>query len=181
MNRVLLARTAGVFYLIDILLGGASASLGSDGSLASTVSLAAAACYAVVTVLLYLLFAPVNRTMSLVAMCFSLIGCGYGVMVTFGFDPLHVSNLVFFGVYCLLIGYLIIRAPFMPSWLGFVMLVAGCGWLTFGVPAVGERLAPYNFAPGVIGESLLTLWLLIKGAATGSAAQRQQLSVGSPR
>jgi hypothetical protein len=37
------------------------------------------------------------------------------------------------------------------------------GWLTFLSPALANRLAPYNLIPGVIGETLLTLWLIVRG------------------
>ncbi len=39
-------------------------------------------------------------------------------------------------------------------------MIGGLGWLTFGYPALGRALSPYNYAPGIIGEGALTLWLL---------------------
>jgi len=46
--------------------------------------------------------------------------------------------LVFFGVYCLLIGYLIFRSAFLPRILGVLMGFAGLGWLTFLSPNSGR-------------------------------------------
>jgi hypothetical protein len=43
------------------------------------------------------------------------------------------------------------------------MAIGGLGWLTFARPALAGSLAPWNMLPGVIGETALTLWLLIKG------------------
>ena len=47
--------------------------------------------------------------------------------------------------------------------LGALMVFAGLGWLTFLSPALANRLSPYNFAPGLLGEGALTLWLLARG------------------
>lgn len=72
-------------------------------------------------------------------------------------------GLVFFGFYCLAIGYLIFRSKFLPSVLGVLMAFAGLGWLTFLSPPLASSLSPYVLAPGIIGEGALTLWLLAMG------------------
>jgi len=72
-------------------------------------------------------------------------------------------GLVFFGFYCLLIGWLIIRSTFLPRIVGVGMVIAGLGWLTFLSPPLATSLFPYNLIPGIVGEGLLTLWLLIAG------------------
>jgi hypothetical protein len=48
--------------------------------------------------------------------------------------PYKISSLVFFGPYCLLIGYLIFRSTFLPRILGVLMALAGLGWLIFLSP-----------------------------------------------
>ena len=70
---------------------------------------------------------------------------------------------MFFGVYCLLIGILILKSTFLPRFLGVLMAFGGLGWLTFASPSLAATLSPYNLAPGIIGELTLTLWLLVKG------------------
>ena len=70
---------------------------------------------------------------------------------------------MFFGLYCVLIGPLILRSTFLPRILGVLMAVGGAGWLTFLSPSLGGYLFPYNVVPGVVGEVSLTLWLLVKG------------------
>jgi hypothetical protein len=72
-------------------------------------------------------------------------------------------GLVFFGLHCLGVGYLILRSTFLPRLIGALMLFAGLGWLTFLSPPLANSLAPYNMMPGGIGELSLTLWLLIRG------------------
>lgn len=74
-----------------------------------------------------------------------------------------------FGVYCLLIGYLIVRSTFLPRILGVLMAFASLGWLTFLSPSLAHSLYPYNLTPGIIGEGALTLWLLMVGVTVPRA------------
>jgi len=129
-------------------------------------SLAASACYVVVTLLFYSLFKPVDRSLSLIAAVFSLVGCAMGVLSVFHLLPSpinSINSLVLFGCYCLLIGYLIFRSTFLPRILGVLMAFGGLGWLTFASATLANSLTPYNLAPGIIGEGALTVWLLAKG------------------
>jgi Domain of unknown function (DUF4386) len=70
---------------------------------------------------------------------------------------------VFFGIYCVLIGYLIFKSTFLPRILGALMALAGLGWLTFLSPPFANRLSPYNLLLGFVAELLLMLWLLVIG------------------
>ncbi len=70
---------------------------------------------------------------------------------------------VFFGVYCILIGYLIFRSAFLPRILGVLMALAGLGWLTFLSPPLASHLSPYNLVFGFLAELALCLWLLVVG------------------
>jgi Domain of unknown function (DUF4386) len=74
--------------------------------------------------------------------------------------------LVFFGVYCLLIGCLILRSIFLPRFLGVLMVLAGLGWLLFLYPPLAGRLFAYIAIIGIIAEALLMLWLLVMGVNT---------------
>lgn len=161
------ARVAGVFYLLTILTG-AMAAIASGGLVVyrDGLSLAATACYIVVTLLFYPLFKPVDSSLSLIAAVFSLVGCALSAIAVFGAVPSSIRSvnpLVLFGVYCLLIGYLIFRSTFLPRVLGVLMAFGGLGWLTFVSPDLADYLSPYNLAPGILGEGALTVWLLAKG------------------
>jgi len=79
------------------------------------------------------------------------------------YNQAYGIGLVFFGFYCLLIGYLIYRSTFLPRVLGVLMMIGGLGWLTFLWPPLSHSLYPYILLPGVLGEGSLTLWLLIAG------------------
>ena len=71
--------------------------------------------------------------------------------------------LVLFGLYDLLIGYLIFKSRFLPQMLGVLMALAGLGWVTFLSPPLANHLSPYNLVLGLLAELLLMLWLLVKG------------------
>ncbi len=156
--------------------------------------------YIALVALFYVLFKPVNRTVSLVAAFFGVVGCAIqaggsafqfftlanlgdgGTVSVFSSDELsgravgmlflklthQVGNvaLVFFGVYCLLIGCLILRSTFLPRFLGVLMVLAGLGWLIFLYPPLAERLFAYIAIVGVTAEVLLMLWLFVMGVNT---------------
>lgn len=155
------ARIAGVFYLLNIVTG--ALALFVSGRLGLAANLIAAACYIAVTLLFYDIFKPVNRSLSLLAALFSLAGCALGALGPFHLTPPGINNLVLFGFYCLLIGYLIFRSTFLPRTLGVLMAIGGLGWLTFLSPPLANYLSPYNLAPGILGEGALTLWILAVG------------------
>src|SRR5215472_6241258 len=105
------ARLAGLFYLLTFITGGLA--MVTSGRVGLLIGLCAGASYLVVTVLLYQLFKPVDRTVSFIAAVVSLIGIAAGPSP---WKP--VNPLVFFGIYCLLLGYLVIKSRFLPSALG---------------------------------------------------------------
>jgi len=157
--------------------------------------LIATVCYVAVTALFYELFKPVNRSLSLVAAFFSLVGCAILAFASlFQLAPLVVLGggqylsvfkveqlralaslflelyglsvsicFVFFGAYCLLIGYLIFKSSFLPRVLGVLVALAGLGWLTFLFPPLANYLSPYNLIFGFLAEVTLMLWLLVMG------------------
>lgn len=153
------ARIAGLFYLLTIVTGSLALAIVSGRSLVLSLS---TLCYVVVTWLFYDLFKPVNSRLSLVAAGFSLVGCALGILGAFQLVAGQI-NLGFFGVYCIAIGYLILRSTFLPRTLGVLMIIGGLSWSTFFVPALARELAPFNMLPGVFGEASLTVWLLGAG------------------
>jgi hypothetical protein len=123
------ARITGVIYLLYFLTAvSAEAVVGHGRPVAyDAVSLIANAFYVAVTLLFYSMFKPVNRGLSALAALLSLAGCAKEVLRLFNLAPLKVNTLVFFGPYCLLLGYLIFRSTFLPRILGVVMALAGLG------------------------------------------------------
>src|SRR6266403_4248561 len=125
------ARIAGGVYLLVFVTG--ALALVVRGGAGSAAGLIAGLLYVAVTWLFYDLFKPVNKRLSLLAASVSLFGIAVGPV-------LKVNPLPFFGIYCLLIGYLIFRSTFLPRALGALMAFASVGWLTFLSPALATSL-----------------------------------------
>jgi hypothetical protein len=71
--------------------------------------------------------------------------------------------LVFFGLWCFLIGYLIFRSTFLPRILGVLLAIAGLGWMTYLHPPLAYHLWPFIAAASAISEIPLELWLIVMG------------------
>jgi hypothetical protein len=52
------------------------------------------------------------------------------------------AYLVFFGVWCVVAGYLIFRSRFLPRVLGLLLALAGLAWMTYLSPPFGNKLFP---------------------------------------
>jgi len=72
-------------------------------------------------------------------------------------------GLVFFALWCVLIGYLILRSTFLPRIIGALEVLAGLGYLTLLWQPLAHYLYPYNLALAGPGEISLLTWLLVKG------------------
>jgi uncharacterized protein DUF4386 len=157
------ARLTGGLYLLYFLtaVGAGFASRGRP-LVHNTVDLVAHALYCAVTLLFYFMFKPVNRNLSLLAALFSLVGCANDVLRLFNLIPYKINSLAFFGPYCLLIGYLILRSTFLPRTLGVLMVLAGAGWLLLLAP-FAVFLSTYLKVLGFVAEASLMLWLLVAG------------------
>jgi Domain of unknown function (DUF4386) len=73
-------------------------------------------------------------------------------------------DLVFFGLWCVLTGYLIFRSTFLPRILGVLLTISGLGFLTYLYPPLAYRLFfPYIAIASALGEIPLELWLIVMG------------------
>ena len=84
------------------------------------------------------------------------------MFITLNVQATYIS-LVFFGLFNLLIGYLIFKSTFLPRILGVLMALSGLGWLTFLSPSLANYLLAHIEILGIIAEASLMLWLLAKG------------------
>lgn len=73
------------------------------------------------------------------------------------------TYLVFFGIWCVLAGYLIFRSTFMPRILGVLLAIDGVGWALYLVPPLARHLFPFIATASAIAEIPLQLWLLVMG------------------
>jgi hypothetical protein len=158
--------------------------------------LAMLCCYVAVTTMFYTVFRQVDRQLSLMAAGFSMIGIAVlaangilhaaplvllsgaagGAVQLEGFAlfalKLHsdgyVISLVFFGIYCLLLGYLIFVSGFLPRTVGLLMMIGGICHLINNfayilAPEVAHQLPSLMRYPPLIGEAALSLWLIAFG------------------
>ncbi len=79
----------------------------------------------------------------------------------------HIA-LIFFGIHCLVLGYLLFKSENFPKTLGILMVIASIGYLVNSFSAVlfpgfAVHLFPYILLPAFIAELSLCFWLLIVG------------------
>ena len=169
------ARIAGFLYLLIFIAAPSGAATATPAKMMITL-----ACDIGVAIVLCNLLKPVSKSLSLLAASFRLIFVAvmavnslnyFGLLDLFksvhsaaAFNTGYGIALVPFGVHCLLVGYLIFKSIFLPRILGVLLALAGLGYLTFLWPPLGSHLFfPYIVVPGILGEGLLTLWLIFAG------------------
>jgi hypothetical protein len=154
---------------------------------------------------LYLFFEPVNRNVSLLAAWLRLLytavfavaifNLGHAVSIlhtgVLEMDQLQAQallslsafnngwdlSLAIFGLHLILVGYLALKADYVPKILGILVVICGLGYAFDAVagllfPDFGVTVSLVTF----IGEVLLGLWLAIKGL---SAKQWEKLALKS--
>ena len=89
----------------------------------------------------------------------------------------YTVSMVFFGCYCPLNGYLILRSGYLPKFLGAFLVLGGAGYLTgsfadFLAPAFAARISIGSLAPGAVAELSLALWLLVMGVNVAKWEER---------
>lgn len=80
-------------------------------------------------------------------------------------------GLVFFGIHCFILGYLVVKSGYFPRILGVMLMVASLGYLIDSFAkilmsdykAYETTFALVVFAPAFIAELSMCLWLLLKG------------------
>jgi hypothetical protein len=165
--------------------------------------------------LFYDLFKPVNRSVSLLALCVILVGCAMQALTSLlylapllvlqggsslsAFTPHQVQELalvflnlnaqafeiylVFFGLWCVLIGYLIFRSTFLPRILGVLLAIDGLAWMLYLSPPLAQHLFLLIAVASGLAEIPLQLWLLVVGVnpqrwnEQARAARESELSV----
>jgi hypothetical protein len=91
-------------------------------------------------------------------------------------------SLIFFGCWCLVMGYLILRSGYLPKALGVLLQIAGLCYLTNSfalllAPDFQDRMFPAILVPAFVGELSIALWLSLKGV---DAAKWEKIASASP-
>jgi hypothetical protein len=74
---------------------------------------------------------------------------------------------MFFGLWLLPLGYLVVRSGYVPRVLGVLLALGGVGYLVdlfarFLALGAAERISPFVLAPALVGEVAFVAWLLVK-------------------
>jgi hypothetical protein len=72
-------------------------------------------------------------------------------------------DLVFFGLWCTLSGYLMFRSTFIPRILGVLLMIDGVGWMLFMLPPLASYLFPLIAVAAGLAEIPLQVWLIVMG------------------
>ena len=163
-------------------------------------------------VVFYVLLRPVNKTLAALAAVFRLtqaavIGSSL-VNLFYALNLLHSAELmtvvgaeqvmsfltahaigysvamIFFGVNCLLTGYLVFQSGYFPKVLGILLVIAGVAYLSdsfaqvlltdyAAYKALFEAVA---IPAAVVGELAMALWLLVRGINVQAHARRVRLA-----
>jgi hypothetical protein len=86
-------------------------------------------------------------------------------------------SMVYFGLQCATVGYLIARSGFIPRIVGILLGVGGSFYVISSLtyllsPALGSMLSPVVIPVAFLGEGCTTLWLLFKGVNVEKWRQR---------
>lgn len=76
------------------------------------------------------------------------------------------TALVFFGLFCAILGKLILQNPFVPKAIGALMLLAGICYLINSIVIIGGLnlpVSPWILLPCLVAELAMALWLLFRG------------------
>lgn len=87
-------------------------------------------------------------------------------------------GLIFFGITCLIQGYLVFKSGFFPKFIGILMQIAGVCYLahSFLLLLTPDRASFSLLLPAFIGEFTFCLWLIIKGVNITKWRESEQVS-----
>ena len=109
-----------------------------------------------------------NQLQALASLSLSLHAYGFGI------------GLIFFGMSCLVAGYLMFQSGYFPKILGVLQVMAGVSYLINSsaqllVPALANKMFPAIVLPAFIGELGTCLWLIVKGVNVSKWDERVRM------
>jgi hypothetical protein len=70
---------------------------------------------------------------------------------------------IFFGINTMMVGYLMLRATFLPRVLGVLGVIGGAGWLSYLYPPLASKVFMPVALFALVGCAVTIGWLLIRG------------------
>jgi hypothetical protein len=162
------ARLAGSFYAVALFTA-VYAEFIVPGAMGITAIMLAVGCYVVVTLLLYAILMPVQPLIALAATFTGLAGL---MLDALRWHPRGINaGMALHGLFCILVGWLLLRSAIVPRILAALMGFAGLVWLLYLAPSLVLRLSPINSFAGLLGEALPMFWLLFAGMGNSKSRQ----------
>jgi hypothetical protein len=109
-----------------------------------------------------------NQLQALASLSLALHEHGFGI------------GLIFFGVSCVVTGYLMFRSGYFPRTLGVLQGIAGASYLinSFALilyPSLVAKMFPAIVLPAFLGELATCVWLIVKGVNTSKWNERLRM------
>ena len=134
----------------------------AGAALASTpLSVVGTGVYFVLAIFLYRSFRQGDPVVALALLPLAALGClmqGIG-MVQADRDTQRLA-LLFFGLFLVVLGYLLARSTFAPRPLAYGLAVVGLGWCAVVIPGLPVAFLAGVMLIGAIAEIALAIWLL---------------------
>lgn len=161
------ARVVGLVYLAYAVIAGIGqgmAFLAPGSVIAAAAQVGGTLWYAFLAALLCRLFGDPTRGAGLLAMVCVAIGCVLqSLYYAMGLSrQSELLALVFFGLFLVCLGYLVLRSALIPRAIGIWLMAGGLAWCIVVLPAPAAVLGAVIVIAGA-SELALMLWLLVRG------------------
>ena len=178
-----LARIGGALYLINIVLG--AFAIGFAPSQPALYRLGVAAHVIVgltnipLALVFYELFKVVSRRLAMLVVFFTLVATSIEMAFVAAELPSRSASAagydvssVFFALYGVTVGWLVVRSTFLPTFVGILLIVGALCYLAYGFadilgPSFASLLVPWIQLPSLLGELSFALWLLVAAVDGG--------------
>ena len=149
-------------------------------------SVAGVFCHLAWPLLMYQLLKPLSQTIASLALVVAITCAGLQALTAFfylapllvlqsGLGPdlamgmlklnaaAYQLNIVFFGLWCILTGYLYWRSTFFPRVIGLLLIADGIGWSLYVWPPLATSLFPVIAIVSACAELPQVFWLIVFG------------------
>ncbi|WP_407282196.1 DUF4386 domain-containing protein [Methanolobus sp. WCC1] len=117
----------------------------------------------VIALLLYKLFMETDKEQSSLIVVFGLLGVPFSMMAIIMPEAMHLAE-VFWGLWLIPIGTLVIKSGMFPKWIGYLLYVGSLGYLGATVSYFLIGYVPSFVDYFTMGELVWVIWITFVGA-----------------
>ena len=117
----------------------------------------------VIALLLYKLFMEIDKEQSSLIVVFGLLGVPFSMMAIIMPEAMHLAE-VFWGLWLIPIGTLVIKSGMFPKWIGYLLYVGSLGYLGATVSYFLIGYVPSFVDYFTMGEIVWVIWITFVGA-----------------